>query len=189
MARRKRDHLVDTALGLFMRDGYHATGIDRILAEAGVAKMTLYNNFRSKEALIVAALERHDAAFTAWFEARVEALGETPAERLLALFDALDEWVGGDDFHGCPFMKACGEFDDVEDPVHAAALAHKRRIFVYIRGLAEAAGADDPARLAGELFLLLEGAMIVAQMTRDRSTARRARAAAETLVAATLTTS
>jgi AcrR family transcriptional regulator len=186
MARRKRDHLVGTALELFMRDGYHATGIDRILAEAGVAKMTLYNNFKSKEALIVAALERRDADFSAWFEARVEALGATPAERLLALFDAIDEWVAGD-FHGCPFVKACGEYDDVADPVHAAALAHKRRMFVFIRRLAEAAGVDDPARLAGELFLLLEGATIVAQVTRDRSTARRARAAAETLVAASLT--
>ena len=187
MARRKRDHLVETALGLFMRDGFHATGIDRILAEAGVAKMTLYNNFRSKEALIVAALERHDAAFTEWLEGRVEALADTPGDRLLALFDALDEWVSGDGYHGCPFMKACGEFDDVEDPVHTAALAHKRRVFLYVRGLADAAGADDPARLAGELFLLIEGAMVVSQMTRDRSTARRARAAAEVLVAATLT--
>ncbi len=189
MARRKRDHLVETALGLFMRDGFHATGIDRILAEAGVAKMTLYNNFHSKEALIVAALERHDAAFVDWLQSRVEALADAPGDRLLALFDALDEWVSGDDYHGCPFMKACGEFDDVEDPVHAAALAHKRRVFIYVRELAEAAGADDPARLAGELFLLIEGAMIVAQMTRDRSTARRARAAAEVLVAATLTAS
>ena len=61
MASAKRDQLIDTALELFNRDGYRATGIDKILAESGVAKMTLYNHFGSKDELIVAALERRDA--------------------------------------------------------------------------------------------------------------------------------
>ncbi|MEE8533082.1 MAG: helix-turn-helix domain-containing protein, partial [Alphaproteobacteria bacterium] len=60
MASSRRDHLVDTALALFCRDGFHATGIDRILAESGVAKMTLYKHFKSKDELILAALRRRD---------------------------------------------------------------------------------------------------------------------------------
>ena len=60
MASPKRDHLVETALDLFCRDGFHATGIDKILAESGVAKMTLYKHFKSKDELILAALHRRD---------------------------------------------------------------------------------------------------------------------------------
>ena len=63
MATSRREQLVETALTVFNRDGYHAAGIDRILAEAGVAKMTLYNHFRSKDDLILAALRRRDEGF------------------------------------------------------------------------------------------------------------------------------
>ena len=67
MASAKRDQLIDTALELFNRDGYRATGIDKILGECGVAKMTLYNHFGSKDELILAALKRRDARWRAWF--------------------------------------------------------------------------------------------------------------------------
>ncbi len=63
MASSRRDHLVDTALAMFMRDGFHATGIDGILSQAGVAKMTLYNHFKSKDELILAALRLRDDRF------------------------------------------------------------------------------------------------------------------------------
>ncbi|MCZ6886228.1 MAG: TetR/AcrR family transcriptional regulator, partial [Alphaproteobacteria bacterium] len=63
MASSKRDHLIETALGLFCRDGFHATGIDKILAASGCAKMTLYNHFTSKDELILAVLHRRDETF------------------------------------------------------------------------------------------------------------------------------
>ena len=184
MTSEKKDRLVDTALRLFCRNGFRATGIDTILAEAGVAKMTLYNNFRSKEALILAALEQQDKKHIAWLTAETEKRAAAPEDGLLALFDALDTWFAGKDFHGCPFLKASGEFDDQKDPVHRAALAHKGRLLALIRELAEAAGAPDPAQVAGEIYMLVEGATVVAQLTGDRSTAVRAKQAAEVLLAA-----
>jgi len=179
----KKDQLVDTAIRLFSRNGYHATGIDTILAEAGVAKMTLYNNFGSKEALIVAALEKRDEEHLAWLVAEIGARAETPEDRLLAFFDALEVWFAEDDFHGCPFLKASGEFDDPNDPIHQAALAHKGRMLALIRNMVAATGAADPVRLAGEIYMLVEGATVVAQLTGDRTTAARARQAAESLLA------
>ena len=89
MASTRRDHLVDTALKLFARGGFHATGIDTILAEAGVAKMTLYNHFRSKEELILAVLRRRDELFRNWFVKRVEQQADQPRQRLIAMFDVL----------------------------------------------------------------------------------------------------
>ncbi len=184
MKPRKKDRLVDTAMRLFDRHGFRATGVDRILAEAGVAKMTLYNNFGSKEALIVAALEKRGEAHIAWLAAECARRAPTPEDRLPALFDALAAWFAGDDFHGCPFLRASGEFGDHDDPVHRAALAHKGRLLGLIRELAAAAGAANPARLSGEIYLLVEGATTVAQLTGDRTTAERARRAAEALLAA-----
>ena len=78
MASGKRDHLIDTALGLFSRYGYHAMGIDRILAESGVAKMTLYNHFKSKDELILAVLRRRDERFRNWFMRTVERRAKAP---------------------------------------------------------------------------------------------------------------
>jgi AcrR family transcriptional regulator len=178
----RRDHLLDTALRLFGRDGFHAVGIDRILAESGVAKMTLYKHFPSKQALIVAALERKDASLLAWLESGLARRGEGPREQLLAVFDLLGEWFGGADFHGCLFIKAAGEYPDLADPVHQAAAAYKRRLLGLLTGLASEAGAPSPRLLAQRLLLLVEGATVVAQVLGGREAARQARDTAALIV-------
>lgn len=188
MASSRREHLVDTALALFCRDGFRATGIDRILAESGVAKMTLYKHFRSKDELILAALRRRDEDFRNWLVRAVEERATSPRERLAAIFDALAEWFAGDDFSGCMFINAAAEFGRPGDPIHALAGEHKRLILTYVRGLTEAAGADDPDTLAGSLLLLVEGAIVMAHVAGDKDAAGRARQAAEILIAAALPT-
>ncbi len=110
MAVSRRDHLVDTALEMFCRDGFHATGIDKILAQAGVAKMTLYNHFRSKDELILAVLRRRDERFRRAFVRAVERRASAPRDRLLAIFDALGEWFCRNDFTGCTFINASAEY-------------------------------------------------------------------------------
>jgi AcrR family transcriptional regulator len=176
--------LIDTALRLFDRHGFHAIGIDRILAEAGVAKMTLYHHFRSKEALVVAVLEQRDREFRDAFTQATE--GNAPRQRLLAMFDAMEAWVRAPEFHGSLFDKAAGEYGGREHPVRRAVLAHKSWLFGEIRRTAAETGARDAVKLAAELFLLIEGAVSAAGVTGDRSAPRRARAAAETLLATAL---
>src|ERR1700760_4093697 len=102
----KRAELVGTAWRLFYRDGYHAVGIDTVLAEAGVAKMTLYKHFPSKEDLIAAVLDRRSSDLRAGLERAIEAAGRSPAKRLLAIFDAFDALFQSADFNGCAFIKA-----------------------------------------------------------------------------------
>ncbi len=186
MARGRRDHLVDTALELFAREGYHATGIDRILAEAGVAKMTLYNHFRSKDELILAVLRLRDERFRNWFMRFVESRAKAPRDRLLVLFDALAAWFAEPDFRGCMFINAASEFADPEDPIRGACTEHKRLILNYIRELARDAGAADPQALAEGLNLLAEGAIVMAQVGGDREAARKAKRAAQVLIDAAL---
>ncbi len=186
MAVSRRDQLIDTALDLFNRNGYHATGIDRILAESGVAKMTLYNHFGSKDALIQAALARRDERWRAWLRDAVARRAETPRGRLLAVFDALDEWFARPDFYGCMFIRAAGEYAELDDPIHAAAAAHQRLVLAELRGLATAAGARHPARLARELLLLALGAMIATQVNGPVEAGQTAKKAAAVLIEAAL---
>lgn len=179
----RREQLIEASIALFNREGYHATGIDRILAEAGVAKMTLYSHFRSKEELILAALRRRDETFRNGFMRAVEKRAKAPRDRLLALFDVLGEWFASRDFFGCMFINACGEFADRAHPVHAAVAEHKRLLLAYIRTLAADAGARDPEALAKQLHLLVGGAIVHAHVAGDATAARDAKAAAAVLLA------
>ena len=183
MAINRRDHLIDTALALFNRGGYHATGIDRILAESGCAKMTLYKHFKSKDDLILAALRRRDELWLGWFEEAVTRRAATARERLPAIFDALEEWFEGPDFSGCMFVKAAGEYCDRDDPIHAAAAEHQQRLFDYLRDLAAAAGVPRPAKLARELMLLAVGAIVITQVNGAVDAVAQAREAAQVLIA------
>lgn len=180
-----RHQLVDTALDLFDRQGFHAVGIDKILAAAGLAKMTLYHHFDSKEALIVAALEKRDAAFRASFAAAL-AGAASGAGALAAIFDALDAWIREPGFRGSFFDKAAAEYGEKDHPVKRAVIAHKIWLLGEVRKAAAATGAADPAKLAAEIFLLIEGAVGAAAVTGDRSAVRRAKSAADTLTAAAL---
>ena len=183
----KKEHLIETAVKLFGREGFHATGIDRILQEAGVARMTLYKHFRSKDELILAALRRRDEQFRTWFKSAIEKSGGTPAERLLASFDVLGEWFAGRafagiPFSGCSFINAAAEFSDTGHPVHQVAAEHKRLVMEYLRLLASAAGARDPDGLAWSISLLHEGAIVTAQVSGDIHAGRGAKDIARTLM-------
>ena len=183
----KKEHLVETAVKLFGRDGFHATGIDKILQEAGVARMTLYKHFRSKEELILAALRLRDEQFRTWFKRTIEKTGGTPAERLLASFDALGEWFAGRafsglPFSGCSFINAAAEFSESGHAVHRMAAEHKRLVLEYLRLLASAAGARDPDVLAWSISLLHEGAIVTAQVSGDINAGRGAKKIARMLM-------
>ena len=178
----KREHLIDVAASLFNRLGYHAAGIDLVIAESGIAKTTLYRHFKSKEELIVAVLKRADAQFRDRMRAAVEASGRPRGEKLLATFDFLEAWFRDDNFHGCPFISAAGEFGDQPSAVFQEAAMHKRLIIAYLEELARADGLPQPEKLAEEINLLHEGATAVAHITGDPAAAGKAREVAERLV-------
>ncbi len=164
---KKRDQLVEAALELFNKEGFHATGIDKVLAAAGVAKMTMYKHFRSKEELILAVLRLRDERWRNSFMLGVEKRAKDPCGRLLAMFDELGAWFAGEGFCGCMFINASAEYADHGDPIHAASAEHKRLVEKYVRELAEQAGAAEPGVLAMQLCLLMEGAVVLTQVCPD----------------------
>lgn len=178
----RRDQLLETAAELFYRNGCHTTGIDRLLAEAGVAKMTLYKHFKSKENLVLAVAARLNDQLREEFEAVVEQRKLSPREQLLTLVDLLEEWCQREDFCGCPMINLAVQYPDPDHPIHQAAAQHKRFRIDYITEVARRAGAPDPEALATELVLMLEGAVVMVQTTRDCGLVQHARAGMAKLV-------
>ncbi|MBD7976502.1 MULTISPECIES: TetR/AcrR family transcriptional regulator [Pseudomonas] len=181
MATNKRDQLIETAERLFYREGYHATGIDRILAESGVAKMTLYKHFKSKEELILAVLEgRHQLMFE---RLRERANKLPPREALLAVFDGLHTMIhGSEQYCGCLFVNAAAEYHDNEHSIHRRSSANKAELQAYLRELLERLAAPQPQQLARQLQYLLEGALSMAHLEGPGEQARDAKDAAQVLL-------
>jgi AcrR family transcriptional regulator len=157
-------------------------GIDRIVAAAGVAKMTLYRHFRSKDELVLAVLDDREELWTRrWLEAEVRRRGQTPSERLLAIFDAYHEWFQRDDYEGCFFLNTLVEIHDRENPVRRATLDKLLVVRRLIRSLAEEAGVRDPDAFAVQWQILTTGSIVVAMMG-DAEAGRRARDTAAALL-------
>ena len=186
----KAQQLIDAAVELFNERGYRATGIDAILERAGVAKMTLYKHFGTKDELILSALRAADERSRAWMVTEIERRAADPRGRLLALFGFAGDWVRGEDFRGCMFIRASGELaGDAaagSDPVRAACAEHVALIERYVEGLAVQAGAADPPGLARQLVLLFQGVLTAGQSGVGGPMIETATTAAATLIDAGL---
>jgi AcrR family transcriptional regulator len=180
----KRELLLETAWALFCQNGYRAIGIDTVLAKAGVAKMTLYNHFASKEDLIAAAMAKKGAEILAMVDGVIAAAGKNPERRLLAVFDWLAVWFESKDFTGCAFIKAVGEYTAAGDKPRQAAAAYKQALQDRLQALAAEAGLKSPALLARQLMFLIDGATLHADMKANAAFAAEARAAAKSLIEA-----
>lgn len=171
-----KDRLVETALRLFHQEGFHATGIDRILAEAKVSKKSLYTCFASKDALILEVLRVRDQRFRSWLIGQVESRAPQGAARYLAVIDVLAEWVESGDFYGCLFINATAEYGAQGNPVRVAAAEHKAKILDWLRKLASEAGAQDPELVANMLALIKEGIIVSKQVSPQSDPVTTARA-------------
>jgi AcrR family transcriptional regulator len=170
-----RERILDTAYELFSRHGTRAVGVDRIIAECGIAKMTLYRNFASKDDLILAFLDRRDEMWTrAWLQAEAQRRGATPAERLLAIFDTFGAWFAREDFEGCSFINVMLEVVEPDSPVRQATVAHLEAIRAFVRSLAEDAGIEDADAFARQWHILMKGS-IVSAAEGDLEAASRAK--------------
>jgi AcrR family transcriptional regulator len=177
-----RERILDTAARLFYRDGYRAVGVDTIIAESGVAKMTLYRHFPSKDDLIAAYLGRANHQLLEWMEGLIIP-HQDPRAALEAVFEGVAKLASSPQCLGCAFVGAAAEFPELDHPGHQAALAHKRQVVDRFRDLAEAAGARDPRSLAEQLLLVMDGAWSAARVFGPGSHGRRAAAAAKALIA------
>jgi AcrR family transcriptional regulator len=176
-----RQRILDTAYELFSQNGIRSVGIDRIIDEAGVAKMTLYKHFPAKTDLALAFLDLREERWTRdWLQSEIDRQAASPRDRLLVPFDAFDEWFHRDDFEGCSFINTLLETHGTE-PLHQAAVTHLAIVKDVLEGYADEAGMSDPEEVALQLQTLMMGS-IVSASRGDREAARRARGVAELIL-------
>ncbi len=170
-----RERILEAAYRLFTMRGLRAVGVDTIIARAGVAKMTFYRHFRSKEGLALAVLERRETLWThEWFEGEVKSRANQPEERLLAIFDIFDEWFQRPDYEGCFFVNTLLETPERGDPIREASNRQLANVRAIVGSLAAEAGVAQPDDFAHKWQIVLIGA-IVAATEGDRRAASRAR--------------
>jgi AcrR family transcriptional regulator len=157
---------------LFYRHGIRAVGVDRVLAESSVTRVTFYRHFPSKDALVVAYLQgRWDRD-----RAQLDALGaKTPGDPeavLLGLADVLLGDIGHADFRGCPYLNAVAEFDDPSHPARAVCAGHRRWLRAEVAHLLTEAAHPQAELVAEQLVMLRAGAMAVAAAAEGDGTAQ-----------------
>ena len=173
-----RERLINAAYGLFAKEGIGRVGIDRILAEAGCAKASLYYNFGSKGELAIAFLDRREELWTRnWLEDQVTRRTSDPEMRLLAIFDLFDEWFRKADFEGCSFINVLLE-SEPDSPVRRSAADHLAKIRHLLRGWATDAGLADTDAFAQAWHMLMKGSIVAAgeghsEAARDAQRAAR----------------
>ena len=165
------ERILLAARDLFCRDGIHATGIDRILQEAGASKMTLYSRFGSKEALLREVLVLEGASWRDAFFADVLAAGPDPAMCLHGVIPALRTWFLGGRFYGCAFMNAAAEHakggDDSAPWLRELTREHHGAILAFLAGLAAEGAYDEPGIVARQVLLVMDGAIAAMMVGGD----------------------
>jgi AcrR family transcriptional regulator len=155
-----RERILESAYELFSTEGVNAVGVDTIVARSGSGKMTLYRHFKSKDALVLAFLEKREQLWTKeWLETRLRQGDKTPEDRLLYIFDLFDEWFRREDFEGCSFINSLLECRQTEN-IRSASAQHLAHIRAIIEKLAREAGLIDVERFARAWHVLMKGSIV-----------------------------
>jgi AcrR family transcriptional regulator len=177
-----RQRILETADRLFYQEGVRAVGIDRIVAEAGVAKMSLYNHFPSKDDLILAVLKYREEGVLGFFRSAMQRHGKKEKDPLRAFFAALKAFFESPGFRGCPFQNAAVELADPAHPGTEFVRGHKQRFSEFLRELVEETVGKAATKVVPAVTILIEGAIITAVIQGNPNAADVARDAALKLV-------
>ncbi|MBW8734612.1 MAG: TetR/AcrR family transcriptional regulator [Asticcacaulis sp.] len=178
----KRQDILDRAERLFYCGGFHATGVDAVLADSGISKRTLYKYFTSKEDLIEAVLDRYAGNVDCMLFDPAIVRSDDLRGRILAVFDVRRELMDNTAYVGCLAMKAAEEYKDRHAGIEASGRQSVEHIENRFVALCRDAGVTDPETTGRTVALLLQGAVVTSQLRRDTSAFATARAAAERLL-------
>ena len=162
-----RERIMETANRLFYSEGLRATGIDWIIAESGVAKMSFYRHFPAKRDLIVAFLEKRRVEWMDWFRSEVEKRLGRRGAGLEVIADVLESWFAQTDFRGCTFMNSVAEGAHEEPLIGRVVREHKAELGAYIQELAGRLGLSNPRRVDEAVMVIIEGSVVRALMTGE----------------------
>jgi AcrR family transcriptional regulator len=176
-----RERILEAAYDLFAHQGTRSVGVDAIIERSGVAKMTLYRHFKSKQDLVLAFLDRREALWTEdWLIREVSVRATDPKERLLAIFDAYHDWFQIEDFEGCAFINVLLEYQ-ADNPLHIAAAGHLAKVRAFVHELATQADIKDVPMFCDIWHMLMKGCTIAAA-EGNRQAALQANRAAKVIL-------
>jgi AcrR family transcriptional regulator len=164
-----RNRILDTATNLFYAEGVHAVGIDRIIAEAGVAKATFYKHFPAKDELVRAYIQNQSRQG----RAMVDNISERSArDSILAIFDLVADAAAQPGYRGCPFLNAAAEYPEPSHPVRQAIDEQRQWQRDLLRGLLGAYGSPDPETTADVLTVAGDGLLVASHLDRPANLRR-----------------
>lgn len=178
--------VLDCASDLFYREGIRAVGVEAIAEAAGVTKKTLYDRFGSKEELVASYLSLRDRRWREFLTGYVDHHATTPRERILAVFDALGQWMTDENPRGCGFVNAHVELTDQAHPGRRVIEDQKQWFLRYLTDLCIRAGLQQPEETAGRLLLIHEGATVTESMHSTEHSVIKARNIADSIVGVAL---
>lgn len=162
-AKQAQLRLLDAADELFYYEGVRNVGVDSLVARAGLNKMSLYRQFESKDALLLAYLERQEVRFWDKFDASIAKHSDAPERQLPQFFTDLGQRASAADYRGCPFVNVAVEFTDPDHPARQFVLRNKNRLLARITEIVRMAGVADPLNLAYGIALMIEGCYTASQ--------------------------
>jgi AcrR family transcriptional regulator len=177
-----RERIIKTAHQLFYSKGIKATGIDSLIAQSGVAKMTFYKHFPSKQALVMEFLRQRDVNWFKWFKDSLAVKNAKGKEKILAIFDVLEEWFSKSEFRGCAFINTAVETRDFCAEEHQFSIQHKKQLASYFEELVREIPLKEPKKLSEQLLLLTDGAIVMAQLQGSPDAAKIAKSIARVLL-------
>jgi len=177
-----RDRILAAAAELFYREGIRAVGIDAVIEKAGVAKMSLYRAFPSKDDLVAAFLEQRNQRYWVWWDQVMARSPGDPRRQLRDLFTALAKRATSPDYRGCAFVNTAVEFPDHTHPGRAVAEANKRELRHRLNDLTHGLGIATAPLLADQLLLLMEGAYSAGNTLGPDGPSAAVAAAAEAII-------
>lgn len=181
-----REKILTVATQLFESRGIHASGVDTIIAESGVAKATLYKYFPSKNQLIIEYLKAKSNRFYAWIDEKLADKTSDSREILFELCNLYEQWITTPEFNGLPFHIGSVEFPDPTHPVHHYSVELSNELQHYLSKLAAIAGIKDAQTLGQQLTIIFEGGALIERLSPGTGAAKRARNAAITLIKASI---
>lgn len=156
--------LLTAAKRLFCKEGIHATGVARVVKEAGVSRKTLYERYGSKDNLLRAVFEEEAAMWVNWFERDIAGQKQGLNAQIDLLFDLLKDWFNSRGFYGCVFINAVAEHEKQDGWIREVAASHRDKINAYIEAMLTADRLPDAKQATEKISFIIDGAIIAAMI-------------------------
>jgi AcrR family transcriptional regulator len=174
--------VLDTAERLFAGRSSRSVGMDELVRETGLGKMTVYRLFKSKDDLVGAYLARKAATVLALIDADIQRLAGDPRAALLSVVDTVERDVTRSGFRGCPFTNVSSEYDDPQHPARSAAADYKFELHARLERLADQLLPGRGDDLAAQVHLIIDGMYLSGGLLGPDGPAAHGRQLAEKLI-------